>query len=103
MTKHPEKTATQHMIRQNAQALKAWIEGFLRDCRVRDLSPFTIEYYRAQLSAFETYCRAQDVTQVPEITADLLRAYLLEYVSCGDFPPSEQIRKADREARTRPS
>jgi len=24
------------------------------------------------------------------------------YVSRGDFPPSEQIRKADREARTRP-
>jgi len=33
------------MIRQNAEAIKLWIDGFLRDCRVRDLSPFTIEYY----------------------------------------------------------
>ena len=72
MTPNPEKTGNQHMIRQNAKALKAWIEGFLRDCRVRELSPFTVEYYRAQLASFETYCRAHDVTQVPEITADLL-------------------------------
>ena len=72
MTPNPEKTGNQHMIRQNAKALKAWIEGFLRVCRVRELSPFTVEYYRAQLASFETYCRAHDVTQVPEITADLL-------------------------------
>ena len=46
----------------------------MRDCGVWDLSPFTIEYYRVQLAAFETFARAQNVIQVPEITADLLRA-----------------------------
>jgi Site-specific recombinase XerD len=86
MTHHPEKTVNRHMIRQNAEALKAWIEGFLRDCRVRDLSPFTIEYYRAQLILFEAYCTAHDVIQVPEITADLLRAYLLELEATGHNP-----------------
>ena len=49
MTTDPEKTVNQYMIRQNVEAIKLWVEGFLRDCRVRDLSPFTIEYYRAIL------------------------------------------------------
>jgi integrase/recombinase XerD len=61
----------QHMIR-------GWIDGFLRDCRVRELSPFTISFYRAGLAGFEAYCRAQDVTTVQAITADLIRSWLLE-------------------------
>jgi hypothetical protein len=69
MTKHPEQTTNQYMIQHHAEAIKKWIDGFLRDYRVRDLSPFTIEYYREPLAAFETYCRAHDVIQVPEITA----------------------------------
>ena len=86
MTTDPEKTVNQYMIRQNVEALKLWVEGFLRDCRVRDLSPFTIEYYRAQLAHFETYPQAHNVTQVPEITADLLREYLLELKAKGHNP-----------------
>jgi site-specific recombinase XerD len=40
-----KKSASQYMIRHAAQSsgsaepLRTWIEGFLRDCRVRDLSP----------------------------------------------------------------
>ncbi len=74
------------MIRQNPEALRAWIEGFLRDCRVRDLSPFTIEYYRAQLAAFERFAASQAVSQVPQITADVLRAYLLQLEATGHNP-----------------
>src|SRR5690349_1325229 len=86
MTTDPEKTVNQYMIRQNVEALKLWVEGFLRDCRVRDLSPFTIEYYCAQLAHVETYVQAHDVSQVPEITADILRAYLLELEATGHNP-----------------
>jgi len=86
MTPNPEKTGNQHMIRQNMEALKTWIEGFLRDCRVRDLSSFTVEYYGAQLAHFETYAQAHNVTQVPEITANLLRTCLLELESTGHNP-----------------
>jgi site-specific recombinase XerD len=63
-----------------------WIEGFLRDCRVKELSPFTIQYYRAELATFEKFARAQNVTQVPEITPDLLREYLLELEATGHNP-----------------
>ena len=71
------------MIRQKAEALKIWIEGFLRDCKVRDLSAFTIEFYRAQLAAFESFCRAHEVTQVQQINTDLIRAYLLQLEATG--------------------
>ena len=42
MTVNSGKTKNQYMIRQNPEALSLWIEGFLRDCRVRELSSFTV-------------------------------------------------------------
>jgi integrase/recombinase XerD len=86
MTRNENKTENQHMIRQNAEALKTWIEGFLRDCRVRDLSPFTVEYYRAQLADFQRFAASHNVSQVPQITADLMRAYLLQLEDTGHNP-----------------
>jgi integrase/recombinase XerD len=80
------KMTNRYMIRQNAEALKTWIEGFLRDCRVRELSPFTVEYYRAQLANFQAYCSAHDVIEVTEITADILRGYLLHLEAQGANP-----------------
>ena len=68
-------TRNQNMIRQKAEALNLWIGGFLRDCKVRDLSTFTIEF-----------CRAHDVTQVQQITADLIRSYLLHLEATGHNP-----------------
>jgi integrase/recombinase XerD len=66
------------MIRIKVFSLKAWIDAFLRDCQVRDLSPFTIEYYRAQLANFQTFAKSNDVIEVTQVTADLLRMYLLD-------------------------
>lgn len=86
MIRNPEKTINQYMIRPKTEALTMWIESFLRDCRVRELSPFTIQYYRAELATFEKFARAQNVTQVPEITPDLLREYLLELEATGHNP-----------------
>ncbi len=80
------KPALQRMIRGKAESLKAWINGFLRDCQVRELSPFTIRYYRAQLTHFEAYAAAQGVSEVTEITAALLRDYLLQLEAAGHNP-----------------
>jgi hypothetical protein len=73
MIRNPEKAVNQYMIRQDVEALKPWIEGFLRDCRVRELSPFAVEYYRAALDAFETFVRAQDHYDVKAQPATLCR------------------------------
>ena len=53
---------------------------------MRELSPFTIEYYRSQLTAFERFAKSQDVNQVQDITPDLLRAYLLHLQETGHNP-----------------
>lgn len=76
----------QRMIRGKTEALKVWIEGFIRDCRVRELSPFTIEYYRRQLLNFETFASARRVIEVTDITADTMRAYLLQLEAAGHNP-----------------
>ena len=68
---------------RNQDMIRKWIDAFIRDCRVRDLSPFTVEYYRAQLAAFEAFTRAQDVTTIPAISPDLIRAYLLQLEATG--------------------
>jgi hypothetical protein len=71
MVHNDKKSASQYMIRQKAEALKTWIDGFIRDCCVRDLSPFTIEYYRSQLAAFEKFCNVNHGAQITDITPDV--------------------------------
>jgi integrase/recombinase XerD len=72
--------------RMTRDALRAWVEGFLRDCRARDLSAHTVEYYRAQLADFEKFVRLQDATAVTDITPDLIRGYLLHLAESGHNP-----------------
>src|SRR5690349_9411913 len=38
--------------RMTRETLSAWAEGFLRDCRARDLSAHTVKYYRAAPSVY---------------------------------------------------
>ena len=47
MTQQHPKQANQDMIRLKFFGIGAWIESFLRDCRSRKLSPFTLKYYHA--------------------------------------------------------
>jgi site-specific recombinase XerD len=79
----PQKTANRDMIRQKTDGLKAWADAFLRDCKTRGLSAFTNDYYRSQLAYFIGYCAAQGVEDIPGITPDLVRSYLLELEADG--------------------
>jgi hypothetical protein len=85
MTQTFEKSLNQHMIRQNVEALNLWIEGFLRHCRVRDLSHSRLNITARSLLPLRHFA-ARDVIQVPEITADLLRSYFLELETTGHKP-----------------
>ena len=66
--------------------LSAWIDAFLRDCKARELSPYTVEFYRLQLAAFATFCQARDILEVEHITPDLIRAYMLDLEATGHNP-----------------
>ena len=75
-----------HALSSKAKALKLWIEGFIHDCRARDLSPHTVEFYCAGLADFERFANEEGADQVTDITADLLRSYLLHLEETGRNP-----------------
>ena len=54
------------------------VDSFLVDRRSQNLSPGTQDFYRRKLAYFLRYCEVQVVTQVSQLTPDMLRRYLLE-------------------------
>jgi site-specific recombinase XerD len=54
------------------------IESFLVDRKSQGLSGETVQFYRKKLNYFAKFCEGQAVTQVGQLTPDLLRRYLLE-------------------------
>ncbi|MEK6751596.1 MAG: tyrosine-type recombinase/integrase [Chloroflexota bacterium] len=65
------------MTREKIDGLETWMTAFLRDCKMRGLSAFTVEFYRAQLQIFTAYCKGESVTEVLDLTPDLLRGFML--------------------------
>ena len=49
MLDNGKKTSNRYMIREEIDGLGTWVTAFLRDCKTRGLSAFTVEFYRAQL------------------------------------------------------
>jgi integrase/recombinase XerD len=56
--------------------LDAWVTRFLRDAKIRNLSPRTISFYRRELKYFTDFLTANSINEVPQITADFLRQWL---------------------------
>jgi site-specific recombinase XerD len=54
------------------------IESFLVDRRSQGLSSETVHFYKKKLNYFAKFCEGRAVTQVSQLTPDLLRRYLLE-------------------------
>jgi site-specific recombinase XerD len=54
------------------------IESFLIDRKAQGLSIETVQIYKKKLKYFAKFCESQAVTQVGQLTPDLLRRYLLE-------------------------
>jgi site-specific recombinase XerD len=54
------------------------IDSFLIDRRAQGLSMETVKFYKKKLRYFAKFCESHAVTQIEQITPDLLRRYLLE-------------------------
>jgi site-specific recombinase XerD len=65
------------MTREKIDGLETWVNAFLRDCKMRGLSAYTVEFYRAQLQIFVTYCKGKNIIEVLDLTPDLLRGFML--------------------------
>jgi site-specific recombinase XerD len=68
----------QRTLRVLPTELRHEVEEFLFDRRARNLSPRTIDFYQEKLDLFAAHCEAQGVERVEDLTADLLRRWLLE-------------------------
>ncbi len=54
------------------------IESFLIDRRSQGLSPETIDFYTKKLKYFQRYCEGLALTQISQLTSDIIRRYILE-------------------------
>jgi site-specific recombinase XerD len=54
------------------------IDSFLVDRKAQGLSGETLRFYQKKLKYFSQFCDGQAVTQVSQVTPDLIRRYLLE-------------------------
>lgn len=68
---------TQQTFLQQDGYLPILVEMFLTARQAEGLSRGSLKYYREKIDIFLTWCEAQAVTQVQDVTADLLRRFLL--------------------------
>lgn len=66
--------------------IATWIEAFLIDRQAQNISPTTMVFYRNKLRYFMGYCKDQGVERIPNISADLLRRYMLWLTESGHNP-----------------
>jgi integrase/recombinase XerD len=57
--------------------IAVWVGAFLTAKRAAGLSRNTVLYYTRQLRQFETYCDAQAVRQIAQVTPSFIREWLL--------------------------
>jgi site-specific recombinase XerD len=54
------------------------VESFLIDREAQSVSPETLSFYRKKLKYFLSFCDAQAVTQISQLTPDLIRRFILQ-------------------------
>jgi len=83
-----ESTVEQGTIRIFAQDdyLFTWAEAFLIDRKAQNMSKGTLEFYKKKIKYFNDYCETQAVTQITQITPNLIREFLLDLENKGHNP-----------------
>lgn len=75
-----------------------WLEAFITDRKVQNLSKGTVRFYVEKLKLFAQYCDLESVFRVRQITPDIIRGYLV-YLQEKDHNPGG-IHAAYRTLRT---
>jgi site-specific recombinase XerD len=66
--------------------LRKWIGIYLYACRSRNLAGGTIEFYGKELGAFTQFCLENNAADIPQISADLIRQFLISLSEGGHRP-----------------
>lgn len=75
-----------------------WLEAFLVDRKAQNMARGTLYFYREKLKLFSSYCDAQAVTNIGQVTPDILRRWLLHLQERGHNPGG--VHAAFRALRT---
>lgn len=74
---HTQEKNTQRIFLEQQTYIPILIKSFLTDRKASGLTPGTLKFYKEKLSIFTNYCEAQAITQLEQVTPDLLRRFLL--------------------------
>ncbi len=66
--------------------LLTWIEAFLIDRKVQNLSEGTLSFYSKKLKVFARFCDTQVITNIGDLTPTLLRQFLIYLEDNGHNP-----------------
>jgi site-specific recombinase XerD len=66
--------------------LRKWIGIYLHACRSRNLAGGTLEFYSKKLGAFSKFCLEHNAADIPQISADLIRQFLIALNESGHRP-----------------
>jgi site-specific recombinase XerD len=58
--------------------LSILIDSFLIDRKSQGFADETVKFYKKKIKYFSQFCEGQAVTQVSQLTPDLIRRYILE-------------------------
>ena len=63
-----------------------WVEVFLIDKKVQNLSPGTLHFYKSKLKLFLAYCQKISLHRISQLTPENIRDYLLHLKQLGHNP-----------------
>jgi site-specific recombinase XerD len=66
--------------------LESWIEVFLIDRKVQNVSEETLSFYHKKLKVFAAYCEMQVITNINDLTPPTLRQFLMILEDTGHNP-----------------
>lgn len=75
-----------------------WLEAFITDRKVQNLSKGTVRFYVEKLKLFQQFCELKSICRITQITPDIIRGYLVNMQDKGHNPGG--IHAAYRTLRT---
>lgn len=70
----------------NDDLIQPWMESFIMDRKIQNMSKGTIGFYTSKLKVFIEFCELVDVLYIHQITANVIRQYLVWLESKGHNP-----------------
>jgi len=81
-----ESQQTIQILHDQDTNLFIWADAFLMDRKAQGLSPATIGFYKEKLTYFLYYCEGKLIRNIPQLTANDIRGFMLSLEDSGHNP-----------------